>query len=118
MKVYKSMIAGLLLTLIPGALILAELASVTAYAAEPQEAPQAPQSYPGALAIREVIENPDSTYTLTGETASGILYRWTVTDEDAAPGDLYAVTMQDAGTPETALDDAVINSRYAGPAGW
>lgn len=103
------------------AAFLAILASVTmifsqtARAAE--DAPQAPQIYPGALAVREVTETARGQ-RITGESYGGNLFTWTETGSDFTPGDLVSIIFDDAGTPDDVTDDAITAARYSGPAAW
>lgn len=50
---------------------------------------------------------------VTISTGSGLLYEF-YGIEDLYMGDIIAVTMDDNGTPETVLDDKIIDSKYAG----
>lgn len=100
---------------------LAALASVTiifsqsARAAE--DAPQAPQLYPGALAVRTVTETARGQ-EITGESYGGNLFTWTETGSDYTPGDLASIIFDDAGTPDDVTDDVITAARYSGPAAW
>lgn len=100
---------------------LAALASVTisfsqsARAAE--DAPKAPQIYPGALAVRTVTETARGQ-RITGETHGGNLFTWTETGSDYTPGDLVSIIFDDAGTPDDVTDDVITAARYSGPAAW
>ena len=50
---------------------------------------------------------------VTVETATGIVYSYYGADDNFT-GDLIALTMDDNGTPETVLDDKVVDARYCG----
>ena len=69
------------------------------------------KNYPGTLIITEVNEATD---TVMAVTASGIEYQFSGIGEDWCTGDLAATIMSDNGTPESILDDVVLESRYVG----
>ena len=69
------------------------------------------KNYPGTLIITEVNEATD---TVTAVTASGIEYQFSGIGEDWCTGDLAATIMSDNGTPDSILDDVVLESIYVG----
>lgn len=64
-------------------------------------------------ATAEVVELDRAADLVTVETASGIAYGF-YGCEDYFPGDLVSMIMDDNGTPETILDDVIIDCRYSG----
>lgn len=64
-------------------------------------------------ATAEVVELDRAADLVTVETASGIAYGF-YGCEDYFPGDLVSMIMDDNGTPETILDDKIIDCRYSG----
>lgn len=102
--------------------LAALMLAAPANAADKEPVPSAfdrPSVYPAAIAVRSNEAGADDIWTITGETASGLSYTWYMEDAcDIFTGDLMAVLMDDAGTPDSVLDDQVIYAAYAGPAGW
>jgi len=70
----------------------------------------APKTYP---ATAEVVELDQAADLVIVKTSAGIGYRF-MGCEDWLLGDLVAMTMNDSGTPETVLDDEIIEARYSG----
>ena len=66
--------------------------------------------YPECL---QVVEINQATDIVQGKTCSGLIYSFYGV-EDYMLGDLVAVIMDDNGTPESVLDDIIIDVRYAG----
>ena len=70
----------------------------------------ASKTYPNAGVIVGLDEEND---LVTISTGSGLLYEFYGV-EDLFLGDIVAVTMDDNGTPNSVLDDKIIDSKYAG----
>lgn len=70
----------------------------------------ASKTYPNAGVVVGLDFGQD---LVTISTGSGLLYEF-YGIEDLYMGDIIAVTMDDNGTPETVLDDKIIDSKYAG----
>lgn len=70
----------------------------------------ASKTYPNAGVVVGLDFEQD---LVTISTGSGLLYEF-YGIEDLYMGDIIAVTMDDNGTPETVLDDKIIDSKYAG----
>ena len=66
--------------------------------------------YPDCLEVIEVNRFQDVVY---GKNCAGLIYSF-YGCEDYMTGDLVAVIMDENGTPETVLDDKIIDCRYAG----
>ena len=66
--------------------------------------------YPECLQIVEINQAAD---IVQGKTCSGLIFSFYGV-EDYMLGDLVAVIMDDNGTPESVLDDIIIDVRYAG----
>lgn len=71
---------------------------------------QTSKTYPNAGIVVALDEVQD---LVTISTGSGLLYEF-YGIEDLFVGDIVAVTMDDNGTPDTVLDDKIIDSKYAG----
>lgn len=82
-----------------------------AKAAEAQADEARHSTYPWAGVVT-AIDSANDLVTIS--TASGLLYEFYADSDDIAVGDIMAVTMDDGGTPENVLDDAVIDAKYAG----
>lgn len=61
----------------------------------------------------EVVALNYESDIVTVRTGSGLTYEFTGC-EDYAEGDLVSLLMDDMGTPETVLDDKVVEARYSG----
>ena len=70
----------------------------------------ASKAYPNAGVVVGLDEEND---LVTISTGSGLLYEF-YGIEDLFIGDIVAVTMDDNGTPDSVLDDKIIDSKYAG----
>lgn len=70
----------------------------------------APKTYPAAA---EVVKLDRAADLVTVKTSAGISYKF-IGCEDWLLGDLVAMTMSDSGTPETVLDDEIVEARYSG----
>lgn len=79
-------------------------------AAEAQADEARHSTYPWAGVVTAI--NPANDL-VTISTVSGLLYEFSDSD-DITVGDIMAVTMDDGGSPENVLDDAVIDAKYAG----
>lgn len=66
--------------------------------------------YPECLQIVEINQAAD---IVQGRTCSGLIFSFYGV-EDYMLGDLVAVIMDDNGTPDSVLDDIIIDVRYAG----
>lgn len=71
------------------------------------------ETYPMAGIITSLDAKND---LVTVSTGSGLLYDFYGV-EDYAVGDIVAMTMDDNGTADSALDDKIIAARYAGCSG-
>lgn len=80
-------------------------------AAEAQADKSRHSTYPWAGVVTAIDPAND---LVTISTASGLLYEFYADSDDITVGDIMAVTMDDGGTPENVLDDAVIDAKYAG----
>lgn len=80
-------------------------------AAEAQADESRHSTYPWAGVVTAIDPAND---LVTISTASGLLYEFYADSDDITVGDIMAVTMDDGGTPENVLDDAVIDAKYAG----
>lgn len=104
----KRMLLAMMATVVIGSAVGCGAA---AKAAEVPEATEAQSTYPWAGVVTAI--NPaDDLVTIS--TSSGLLYEFYADSDDIAVGDIMAVTMDDGGTPENVLDDAVIDAKYAG----
>lgn len=70
----------------------------------------ASKTYPNAGVVVGLDFGQD---LVTISTGSGLLYEF-YGIEDLYMGDIVALTMDDNGTPDTVLDDKIIDSKYAG----
>lgn len=70
----------------------------------------ASKTYPNAGVVVGLDEEND---LVTISTGSGLLYEF-YGIEDLFIGDIVAVIMDDNGTPDSVLDDKIIDSKYAG----
>lgn len=61
----------------------------------------------------EVVDLNYAADRVTVKTGSGLTYDFAGC-EDYACGDLVSLIMDDMGTPDTVLDDEVVEARYAG----
>ena len=94
---------------------ISALAAFT-FTAPADAAKEEPSIYPKAMAVIDV-----SGDRVTARTCGGLEYVFRAEDTDLMPGDLIACIMDDNGTPETVLDDAITEFRYSGygdPAEW
>lgn len=64
--------------------------------------------YPTAAVVTDITND-----VVTVETSTGFLYQYEGADDDMV-GDMVAMIMYNAGTPETILDDIIISHRYTG----
>lgn len=94
-----------------GAAAKATKAAEVPEAAEAQADEAGHSTYPWAGVVT-AIDSANDLVTIS--TASGLLYEFYADSDDIAVGDIMAVTMDDGGTPENVLDDAVIDAKYAG----
>lgn len=66
--------------------------------------------YPATMVVTKVDYESD---TVTAVTASGLVYEF-FGCEDWYEGDLAGMIMDDNGTPDTVLDDKILQTRYVG----
>lgn len=113
----KRMLLAMMATVVIGSAVGCGAAAKAAKAAEVPEAAeaQADESRHGTYPWAGVVTAIDPANDLvTISTASGLLYEFYADSDDITVGDIMAVTMDDGGTPENVLDDAVIDAKYAG----
>lgn len=67
--------------------------------------------YPDAMQVVKIDEQRD---LVTLETSTGLLYEFYGVTEEWTVGDIAAVLMYNSGTPETALDDAILRAVNSG----
>lgn len=110
----KRMLLAMMATVVISSAIGCGAAAKAAEVPEATEA-QADESrhstYPWAGVVTAIDPAND---LVTISTASGLLYEFYADSDDITVGDIMAVTMDDGGTPENVLDDAVIDAKYAG----
>lgn len=110
----KRMLLAMMATVVISSAIGCGAAAKAAEVSEVAEA-QADEArhstYPWAGVVTAIDPAND---LVTISTASGLLYEFYADSDDIAVGDIMAVTMDDGGTPENVLDDAVIDAKYAG----
>lgn len=113
----KRMLLAMMATVVISSATGCGAAAKAAKAAEVPEAAEAQadeaghSTYPWAGVVT-AIDSANDLVTIS--TASGLLYEFYADSDDIAVGDIMAVTMDDGGTPENVLDDAVIDAKYAG----
>ena len=92
--------------------IMAAVASTLLSGCGQKNLPVEPESktYPNAGVVVDLNTAQD---LVTISTGSGMLYEFYGV-EDLLIGDMVAVTMDDNGTPDSVLDDKIIDSKYAG----
>lgn len=111
----KRMLLAMMATVVISSAIGCGAAAKAAEVPEATEEAQADEvrhsTYPWAGVVTAIDPAND---LVTISTASGLLYEFYADSDDIAVGDIMAVTMDDGGTPENVLDDAVIDAKYAG----
>lgn len=92
--------------------LMATMAGTLLTGCSQKNIPEKPVSstYPNAGVVVELDKEKD---LVTISTGSGLLYEF-YGMEDLCVGDIVAVIMDDNGTPDTVLDDKIIDSKYAG----
>lgn len=85
------------------------LAAMSAATVSAGAQPQRGEQY--AVVAMATVDREADTVTYT--THAGHVYVWDGV-EDEESGELYALLMDDNGTPETVEDDVIISARYSG----
>lgn len=86
------------------------LAALSAGTINAKHAQPAPHEQYAVVAMAAVDREAD---TVTYTTHAGYMYVWDGV-EDEESGELYALLMDDNGTPGTVEDDVIISARYSG----
>ena len=71
--------------------------------------------YPTAGKVVDIQYDPCTELSeVTVQTGAGLLYSYVEDADDLYYGDIMALIMWNRGTPNTVLDDVIIDARYSG----